>query len=152
MSVRGPACLFSYNESQAFGSWSSSPQPATLEGDSGPKNSHSAQPPAHQPCCPGSHNALTMPLSVLPVKLDSVGPNCAFTLVSFLAEPLCMGFLPSLTSAPLLRVSIWPPHYSTETWARSPWTPPLKALSLSCSGLFHSLPEPPTVSGDRVSL
>ena len=98
-----------------------------------------------------------MPLSVFPVQLDSVGWNGAFTLVSLLAEPLpvrvSLGSLPSLSSAPLLKEPLCGPHAE----ALSPGLVlyalhlPKSIKSLSVRAV-HSLPVPPTVLGDAVSL
>ena len=112
----------------------------------------SAQSPAHQSRWVGSHSPFSVTLSFPPVQLDSAGPNCAFTLVSLLAELLHVPAESHISSS-FKRVSIWPPPTAS-------WIPGLvlcglhllqstKSLSVRAA---HSLPMPSIILGDRVSL
>ena len=101
-----------------------------------------------------------MILSVLPVQLDSVGLNCVCTLVSLLAELLyahtATGYLPSLTSTPLLKESLCgshtaePQHRALGQFSEH-CSSPKSTKSLSVRGI-HSLPLPVTVLGESFSL
>ena len=119
--------------------WHSAPglpsQPAAPSGDSD-LNSVPCRAPAHQLYWVRSLNPFAMPLSVLPVQLDSVGMNCTFTLVSFLAEPLhicAQGPCPAMPQLPLFKKSLCGTHTATPSHGQALCTldlPPKQKVSL----------------------
>ena len=116
---------------------------------------HSAQPPAYQPCWVRSHSPFSVTLAC---EVGLSGTKLCFRSGFFVGRAavctcVSTGSLASLTSAPLLKESLCGPY----TAAPSPG-PLLHALHLPKSmksvlvRAGCSLPVPPRVLGNRISL